>query len=183
MSYRYCAGSTMCHGKRSGNTDRSGRRFYSLKSIGTMLLVLALLGVMTVGTAVTAMAAAPASGAQEVTYPASKFDNGKAHHFEYKTGDGVTVKYFIMKSSDGIIRAAFDACDVCWRERKGYVQKDDFMLCRNCGRQFPSARINVVSGGCNPAPLTRKIENGKVVINTEHILEGKRYFAVGGGRS
>ena len=41
----------------------------------------------------------------------------------------------------------------------------------------------MVSGGCNPAPLTRKIEDGKVVIKTEHILEGKRYFAFGGGRS
>ena len=148
-----------------------------------MLLVLALLGVMTVGTAVTAKAAAPAPAAQQVTYPASRFDNGKAQHFEHKAGDGITIRYFIMKSSDGVIRAAFDACDVCWREGKGYVQKDDFMLCRNCGRKFLSTKINDVAGGCNPAPLTRKIENGKVVINTEHILQGKQYFAIGRGRS
>jgi len=151
--------------------------------MGTLLLVSTLIGAVTFATASPAKAAAPASGAQEVAYPASRFDNGKAHHFAYKTGDGITIKYFIMKSSDGVIRAAFDACDVCWREGKGYVQKDDFMLCRNCGRRFPSARINVMSGGCNPAPLIRKMEAGKVVIKTEHIREGKHYFDLRGGRS
>jgi uncharacterized membrane protein len=138
---------------------------------------------LSVPAAAAAKGAAPDSGAQEVTYPVTMFDNGKARHFEYKTGDGITIRYFVMKSSDGVIRAAFDACDVCWREGKGYVQQDDVMLCRNCGRRFPSARINVVTGGCNPAPLTRKTEDGKVVIKTEHLLEGKRYFAIGGNRS
>jgi len=159
------------------------RRFSPSRGMGKMLLTMALLGAMTVAATAPAKAAAPAPGAQEVTYAASRFDNGKAQHFEHKTGDGITIRYFVMKSSDGIIRAAFDACDVCWREGKGYVQKDDSMLCRNCGRRFLSTKINDVAGGCNPAPLTRKIENGKVVIKTEHLLEGKRYFAVGGGRS
>lgn len=182
MSYRYSARPSR-HGKRSEGTDRSGRRFYSLKRMGTMLPVLALLGAIAVADSPPAKAAAPASGAQEVTYPASRFDNGKAQHFEFKTSDGVTVRYFVMKSADGIIRAAFDACDVCWREKKGYFQQEDFMVCRNCGRRFPSAKINVVTGGCNPAPLERNVANGKVVIKAAHILEGKRYFAAGGGRS
>jgi len=40
-----------------------------------------------------------------------------------------------------------------------------------------------VAGGCNPAPLARKVEGGKVIIAIEHILAGKRYFTFGGGRS
>ena len=75
-----------------------------------------------------------------------------------------------------MIRAAFDACDVCWRENKGYVQKGDVMVCKNCGRRFPSVRINEVRGGCNPAPLKREVENGTVIIRVADILEGKRYF-------
>ncbi len=166
--------SSLSRGQGSGKTDRSRRGYCHLKSIGIMLVVTILLG------AVTVQAAGPA--APDVSYPVTQFDNGKARHFEYKASDGVTVKYFVMKSSDGVIRAAFDACDVCWREGKGYVQEGDVMLCRNCGRRFPSTKINVVTGGCNPGPLTRNIEGGKVVIKVEHILEGKRYFARGGGR-
>lgn len=120
--------------------------------------------------------------AAEITYQVATFNDGKAQFYEYKTTDGIVVKYFILKSSDGVIRAAFDACDVCWEAGKGYQQKDAFMICRNCGRRFHSTKINEVSGGCNPAPLTRKIQAGKVVIDTKDILAGKRYFDFKGKR-
>jgi uncharacterized membrane protein len=115
----------------------------------------------------------------QITYPVSLFEDGKARHYEYKKED-VTIKYFILKSSDGIIRAAFDACDVCWPAGKGYYQSGDVMVCRNCGRRFPSVRVNEVKGGCNPAPLYRNIENNKVVIKTNDILDGKQYFDFSG---
>lgn len=112
----------------------------------------------------------------QVTYPVALFADGKARHFQYKPGDGMTIQYFILKSSDGIIRAAFDACDVCWPAGKGYYQDGDFMVCRNCGRRFASVRVNEVRGGCNPAPLSRKVVNGTLVITVRDILEGRRYF-------
>jgi uncharacterized membrane protein len=176
------AGSALFSGQKSGRTDKSWQGNYARKGIGALLLVIVLFGAMGAPAPAAAKDAAPAAGAPDVSYPVTQFDNGKAYHFQYKTGDGITIKYFIMKSSDGIIRAAFDACDVCWREGKGYTQKDDFMVCNNCGRRFLSTKINVVTGGCNPGPLTRNVEGGKVIIKVEHILEGKRYFASGGGK-
>jgi len=182
MFHTVYAGPALFRGQKSGIIDKSGQRNYARKGIGALLLIVVLFGVIGAPAFAAAKDAVPAAGAPDVSYPVDMFDNGKARHFEYKTSDGVTVKYFIMKSSDGIIRAAFDACDVCWREGKGYTQKDDVMVCNNCGRRFPSTKINVVTGGCNPGPLTRNIEGGKVVIKVEHILEGKRYFALRGGR-
>ena len=167
---------------RAGKTDESGQRCGSVNGIGALLLAIVLLGAMGVVTLAAAKDAIPAAGVPDARYPASMFDSGKARHFQVKTPDGVTIRYFIMKSSDGIIRAAFDACDVCWREGKGYTQRDDFMVCNNCGRRFLSTKINVVTGGCNPGALTRNIEGGNVVIKGDHILGGKHYFALGGGR-
>ena len=47
------------------------------------------------------------------TYQVSLFDDGKARHFQYADTDSkTTIGYFILKSTDGVIRAAFDACDV-----------------------------------------------------------------------
>lgn len=117
--------------------------------------------------------------AGEITFPASQFDDGKARFFQYEAGDGVTIKYFVLKSSDGVIRAAFDACDSCWPAGKGYQQQGDDMVCRNCRRHFPSAQVNEVRGGCNPAPLKREVRDGKVVIRVADILEGRRYFEFG----
>jgi uncharacterized membrane protein len=120
--------------------------------------------------------AAIADSSKQVIYSEKTFTDGKTHHFTYKNGDGVVIRYFILKSSDGVIRAAFDACDVCWLENKGYTQKGDLVVCNNCGKRFPSTRINEVQGGCNPAPLKRKMENGNVIIQVADILEGKKYF-------
>jgi uncharacterized membrane protein len=112
---------------------------------------------------------------QDVAYPVSLFEDGRARHFEYHHGE-MTIKYFILKSSDGVIRAAFDACDVCWPAGRGYYQEGDTMVCRNCGRKFASVLVNEVKGGCNPAPLNRKVDGEQLVIKKEDILEGRQYF-------
>jgi uncharacterized membrane protein len=112
----------------------------------------------------------------EITYPISTFQDGKARFYEYKSNDGITIKYFILKSSDGVVRAAFDACDVCWPQGKGYFQKGDYMVCRNCGRRFASVNVNVITGGCNPGALARAAVGDKLVIKVKDIIEGRKYF-------
>lgn len=113
----------------------------------------------------------------QIEFAVNHFDDGNARHFHYEDPkSGLTINYFILKSSDGIIRAAFDACDVCWPAGKGYVQEGDNMICRNCGRRFESTSINEVKGGCNPAPLDRSISGDKVVIRVEDIEKGAGYF-------
>ena len=120
-----------------------------------------------------------ATGSTSVAFPLSLFEDGKARHFEHKDGK-ISIRYFILKSSDGIVRAAFDACDVCWPAGKGYYQEGDHMVCRNCGRRFASVLVNEVKGGCNPAPLNRNVQNGKLIIQVKDILDGKQYFNFSG---
>lgn len=121
-------------------------------------------------------AKSPAGAAAEtVAFPVSRFEDGKARFFEHPAGS-VTIRYFVLKSSDGVLRAAFDACDVCWPAGKGYAQEGDHMVCRNCGQRFASVRVNEVKGGCNPAPLERRVENGLLVIRVADILAGRGYF-------
>ena len=110
-----------------------------------------------------------------VVIPLSDIDDGKAHHFRYRAAE-TDITFFVVKSSDGVIRAAFDACDVCFPAKKGYTQDGDFMICNNCGRRFHSTRINVVEGGCNPAPLKRTVVADNLVIKVEDIIPGARYF-------
>jgi uncharacterized membrane protein len=147
--------------------------------LGLALLALCATGVAVwvtgpSGSAVTAGVAATVNAA-EVRLPVAQFEDGEARHFDHQF-DGLTVRYFIVKSSDGVVRAAFDACDVCWPAGKGYVQEGDVMICRNCGRRFASTQINEVKGGCNPAPLKRVIDGDQLVIQVADIAEGKSYF-------
>jgi uncharacterized membrane protein len=104
-----------------------------------------------------------------LTIPITDINNGEAHHFIVKADDGTMVTFFTLKSRDGIIRAAIDSCDVCFKSGKGYFQRGDFMVCENCGQQFASHQINVIKGGCNPAPLRRQVVGDKLLISMSDI--------------
>lgn len=122
----------------------------------------------------SAEAAAVATG--DVSLPAAEFADGQARFYRYTTPEGREVRFFVMRSADGIVRAAFDTCDVCYRERKGYRQDGDVMVCNNCSQRFHSTNINELKGGCNPAPLERRVENGQVVISAAALAAGSWYF-------
>ncbi|MDM8525652.1 DUF2318 domain-containing protein [Desulfococcaceae bacterium HSG8] len=116
----------------------------------------------------------PADGV--FSFPVSDFSDGKARYFVYKSPQDQKFRFFIVKSADGLVRAAFDACDVCFPGKKGYVQQGDQMVCVKCGLKFRTDRINEVKGGCNPAPLNRAVSDGYVVITEQDVLSGLKYF-------
>ncbi len=99
-----------------------------------------------------------------IALPLKDISDGQAHYYKAKSDKGVMVEFFVVKSHDGIIRAAVDACDVCYRAGKGYIQEGNVMICENCGMRFATDRINEVKGGCNPAPMTRTVEGGNLSI-------------------
>jgi uncharacterized membrane protein len=115
------------------------------------------------------------SGA-DVTLPIVALADGQARFYRYATTAGREVRFFVMKSSDGVVRAAFDACDTCYREKLGYGQQGDDMVCNKCGRHFRSVDINVLQGGCNPAPLERTVVGDRVVLKAASIESGIAYF-------
>ena len=110
-----------------------------------------------------------------VRFPLAVFDDYQAHYYTY-LHENRPIEFFILKSRDGVVRAAFNACDVCFAAKKGYSQAGDVMVCNNCGRRFPADQINEVQGGCNPSPLRRTVEGDSLAIQVEDIVEGLRYF-------
>jgi uncharacterized membrane protein len=116
----------------------------------------------------------PANGA--VTIPVAKVSDGAAHFFRF-SDDGRDIGFFIVKGRDGALHVAFDTCDVCFKEKKGYVQQGDFMVCRNCNQRFASDRIGPHAvGGCNPTYLPARQSAGNIVISVNDLNSGARYF-------
>ena len=116
---------------------------------------------------------ADASGA--IRFPVAQFADFEAQHFTY-VHDGEPIEFFVLKSGDGVVRAAFNACDVCYGAKRGYSQDGEAMICNNCGLSFPANRINIVQGGCNPAPLDREIQGDDLVIKVADVTAGARFF-------
>jgi uncharacterized membrane protein len=119
--------------------------------------------------------AASAPG-QDVRIPIAEVNDGKAKFYNYTLSNNQEIRFFVIKSSDGVIRTAFNACDVCYEARRGYHQEGDDMVCNKCGQHFPSIRVNEVKGGCNPAPLERTVEGDHLVINANDLQRGAFYF-------
>lgn len=110
-----------------------------------------------------------------VRMPLDTFDDYAAHYYTAMY-DSQPIEFFVLKSADGVVRAAFNACDVCYRSLKGYSQNGQIMVCNNCGSQFPADQINVVRGGCNPSPLDRTVEGEDLILRAEDIILGAVYF-------
>jgi len=102
--------------------------------------------------------------------------SGTAKFFDYKLSDNKPIRFFVIKSSDGVYRAALDACDTCYHAKKGYHQEGDDMICNNCGLHFHSSQINEVHGGCNPVGLPRTIEGNQMVIKASELESRGSYF-------
>lgn len=111
-----------------------------------------------------------------VKIPVAGLQTQKASYYRVLL-EGREIRFFAVKGSDGKIRTALDACDACYREKKGYDQKGTMMICRNCGMAFPVDRIGPSSvGGCNPHHLPSRVEGDKLVIAVDELRKGVRFF-------
>lgn len=134
--------------------------------------------------AVTVSASSPAGGqgnagasqSGEIAIPIADLGSGQAKFFNYVASDKTAMRFFVIKSSDGVYRAALDACDVCYRHKKGYQHSGDDMVCRKCGQRFPSKLVNEVTGGCNPVALARAVAGGNLLIKAADLENLKTYF-------
>lgn len=116
----------------------------------------------------------PVNGA--VTIPASRVGDGQAHFYRFADG-GKEIDFFVVKGTDGAFHVAFDACDACFREKKGYAQKGDLMICGNCNMKFAINRIGKDNhGGCNPGHLDFAQTGGNLIIKAADLKTGARFF-------
>jgi uncharacterized membrane protein len=111
-----------------------------------------------------------------VTVATAKLADGKAHFYKM-TVDGKEIAFFAVKAADGSYKTAFDACDACFKSKKGYEQQGDKMNCKNCNQKFAIGRLGPnASGGCNPGYLPSQQAGGSIIIKADDLKGGARYF-------
>ncbi|HWR37312.1 MAG TPA: DUF2318 domain-containing protein [Clostridia bacterium] len=156
----------------SNRTDKR-EQFSSTTSSKSRWLALSIGAAIAIALIAYVVLAGPASSASST--PKVTAQNGivriplaqigpTASFFEYQTEKNTNVRFFVMKSSDGVYRAAADACEVCYRDKQGYQQQGDDMVCRKCGQHFASKDVNEVTGGCNPSAIHRTIQGDSLLI-------------------
>jgi len=114
----------------------------------------------------------------KVQIPESEFEGINANFYNTKLSSGTTVYYFVVRDAEGIFRAAANACQVCFDDKKGFHQEGDYMVCNTCRRKYPLSKIATEKGGCNPGPINPSLEvvNGNVIINEADLNEVIFFF-------
>src|ERR1035437_9406213 len=111
-----------------------------------------------------------------ITLPVAKLADGKARFYKFDDG-GKEIAFFAVKASDGSVRTAFDACDSCYRSKKGYEQQGDKMNCKNCNQKFAINRLGPnANGGCKPGYLPHQLNGPTISISVNDLKGGARYF-------
>jgi uncharacterized membrane protein len=111
----------------------------------------------------------------EVRVPLADLDNRTPHFYVYQTSS-MAIRFFLLRDAEGGVRAALDACQNCFRAKRGYRQEGNTVICNNCGMSFKFETIGIVKGGCNPIPVSRKMVGQFVVLKTKDLEAGAKYF-------
>lgn len=112
----------------------------------------------------------------DVALPVAMFADGRARFYRYITVASQETRFFVVKSRDGAVHAALDACDSCFRARRGFRQAGDHLICNSCGRAVLSQHVNVLRDGCNPVSVDHTVEGDRVMIRAAALDQGGSYF-------
>lgn len=140
-----------------------------------MIFVLILIGFFLIKPLFTGNSVSAQQG--DFKIPLSEISE-KAEWFEYSY-NGKDLVFFVVKSEDGTIKTAFDACDVCYGSKKGYRQEGNYMVCNNCGNKYLISELgtkNKIGGGCWPGYLPNEIKGENIVIKKSDIQSGAYRF-------
>ncbi|HEY0411431.1 MAG TPA: Fe-S-containing protein, partial [Candidatus Dormibacteraeota bacterium] len=144
------------------------------------LIILAALGLGFVyaqpPAALSAATAVEVGGDGTVRIPLSVFQGTKLHRFQ-ATVNGRPVRFIAIPvepvEKGGHIATAFDACLICGP--RGYYQEGTNVTCLHCGSAIYPPSIGQ-PGGCNPVPLTSRVEGGNLVLTAADLDAGAHLF-------
>ncbi|MDR0746855.1 MAG: DUF2318 domain-containing protein [Helicobacteraceae bacterium] len=94
--------------------------------------------------------------------------------------DGAKMEVIAIRASDGTVRTAFNACQVCYSSGQGYYKMDrGELVCQNCANRFKAESVGIRSGGCNPVPILgdgKRVTDDTIVISRDYLRRAKILF-------
>lgn len=172
---KYCKGGIRMKksnlAKEKMQTQKFPRKVFAIFSIITVFIISFILIKLSSGGATTGTASADLKILKREVSDTVKY-------YPYKAGK-TNMEVLAVKASDGMIKTAFNTCQICYDSGRGYyMQQGDVLICQNCGNRFQIDQIEVVKGGCNPVPITKenKIEDDSYIIISQAFMEENKDF-------
>lgn len=95
--------------------------------------------------------------------------------------DGTEMEVIAVKDAEGIVRTAFNTCQICYDSGNGYYkQEGDKLVCQNCGNSFAMDQVGETAGGCNPYPILdddKTVTEDEIQISYDFLKKSSDIFA------
>jgi uncharacterized membrane protein len=111
---------------------------------------------------------------EQFVFPLSEFEDGHLRRYNYKTVNGVDVRFIIIKKPRAGYGVGLDACDICGPT--GYYERKGQVVCIRCDVVMNIATIGF-EGGCNPVPLKFTLREGSMYIAVSELEKAENRFS------
>ena len=101
-----------------------------------------------------------------IVVPLSELEDMKLHRYQYTASDGVHMRFFLIKKSQGSYGVVLDACEICGPS--GYYERGNDVICKLCDVIMNRGTIGF-KGGCNPIPIPYIVHDEKIKISTQDL--------------
>lgn len=108
-----------------------------------------------------------------IKIPIAEVNDDQLHRFGLPV-NGATVRFLVLKTDDGNVRTAFDACEICGAY--GYVQEGQAIVCLNCAADIHAPTIGE-TGGCNPIPLASRVDGDWLLVAASDVMKEAERFS------
>lgn len=96
-----------------------------------------------------------------IQLPLDLFEDNLLHRYEYKSYNGLNVRFIVIKKAEGSYGVCLDACEICGPS--GYFMRDNDVVCKLCDVVMNKGTIGF-KGGCNPIPIEYMVHDKKIKI-------------------
>jgi len=110
-----------------------------------------------------------------VSIDAAGIENGGLKFFSYNVG-AKSVRFFVVRTEGGELKAALDACATCYTNKMGYHADAGCVVCGYCGNRFDFDKMDKGVGGCYPIMLKSRVDGGRVVLDKKELEDAVKWF-------
>jgi len=128
----------------------------------TILLLLSAFAALLISCFRQPVYPAPPLSGSNVVIDVSTLKPEVPQFFTYRHRDK-NVNFFIVKIQDKVL-AFLDACVTCYPKKRGYQEKEGYVVCRACDMSFSVYKLEKGLGGCYPIQVNGNVEKGNYLI-------------------
>ncbi len=89
--------------------------------------------------------------------------------------EGKRINFFVVLLN-GEVSSYFDACNECYKKKRGYRWDEGSMICKTCNVRFPFDKLDTGIGGCYPIRIRGSRKGDAYILDKEAIEAGLKYF-------